>query len=268
MQIRTLGPIAMAFGLAAASSAYAAPVTVTANFTQFTVDIGYAGLPTNVNGTTIADGSTTTGITTGLSGSSVTFDYGYLPNMFSFTSSIAEVPAPGPSNQFKLGSFTYTNGFFHILAYIDFTLTTSSVDASLNGHTFQGRIRLDSNFNAGTPEQAADYFTVQNSSGNTLASLGSVRIYDYSFCPAGDPSAPLCNTGSVDLFGHINSLHLDQFANPSGGAFLNGSITSELSPTSAVPEPGSGMLVISGLLSILPFGKMFRIGKKKMPLDL
>ncbi|MBK9444109.1 MAG: PEPxxWA-CTERM sorting domain-containing protein [Comamonadaceae bacterium] len=44
--------------------------------------------------------------------------------------------------------------------------------------------------------------------------------------------------------GHINSLHLDSFANPTGGAFLNSSTTSALS---LVPEPETYAMLLAGL---------------------
>ncbi|MBD9356568.1 hypothetical protein [Methylomonas albis] len=92
------------------------------------------------------------------------------------------------------------------------------------------------------PMVEADYFTVGHPGGDTFTTMGSVRIYDYGYCPFG--IGPACNTDSVDLIGHINSLDLDNFANPAGGAFLNSSISSTLAP---VPIPAAGILFGSGL---------------------
>ena len=67
-------------GIAANANAQSS-VSVTGEFTRFTVDEGYLNLPTYVNGVQIDDGSRTTGITTAISGSSVTFDYDSLSHI-------------------------------------------------------------------------------------------------------------------------------------------------------------------------------------------
>jgi hypothetical protein len=51
------------------------------------------------------------------------------------------------------------------------------------------------------------------------------------------------------LIGHVNSLHLDSFANPTGGAFLNSSTTSALAP--AVPAPAAGWLLGTSLVVVM-----------------
>ena len=88
-------------------------------------------------------------ITASLGGaSSVNFGYnssGSRQNAFSFTGNTADVAGTGASNKFTLGTFTFTNGAFYPLAFLDFTLTTHSSDTALNNHTFSGRIRLDTN---------------------------------------------------------------------------------------------------------------------------
>lgn len=260
-----------AFALAGAvASASAVQVTTTGSFTQLTMggfyDAGHtfvSGLKVNGQAVDICGGDSTcasainnpAGITANLSGlSSVEFGYNsaFRPNTFAFAANTADVAGVGASNQFKLGTFTFTNGGFYPLAFFDFTLTTQSTDAAFDNKTFSGRIRLDTNSSGtdggpGIPlaiaNAEADYFTLESSAGNTFTSLGSVRVYDYNACPPPgiDPS---CNTGSVDLMGHINSLHLDSFANPTGGAFLNSSTTSALS---LVPEPETYAMLLAGL---------------------
>lgn len=197
-------------------------------------------------------------ISTGLTGNTVSFGYDLnrFPdarmNVFSFVGNAANVEGVGPENPFKLGTFTFTNGMFYPLAFLNYRLTTRSSDAALDNQVFDGRIRFDTNQATvfpRDPQIEADYFTVQDVTGNTLTALGSARVYDYAICPSGDPSAPDCNTGSIDVFGHINSLHLDKFENATGGAFLNSSTTSTLAPAT-VPVPSAAFLFASGLLSL------------------
>lgn len=255
-----------------AASVNAALVTVTGEFSRLTMGGFYSGENTFahqllVNGSSInvcggdplcANAmNNPSSISVNLTGSSVDFGYddGFRQNAFSFTGYSTNVAGVGTDNQFALGKFTFTNGGFYPLAFLDFSLTTHSTDPVLNNHTFTGRIRLDTNildrFASTDAEKMAeaDYFTVQDLQGNTFTTLGSGRVYDHNICPAGAPSAPNCNTGSVDLIGHINSLHLDGLANATGGAFLNSSTTSILAPAT-VPVPPAAFLFGSGLLGL------------------
>lgn len=207
-----------------------------------------------------------TRISTPISGNSVSFGYRaadivqtpLLGNIFSFSAATSTVDGVGAANPFKLGSITYMNGGMYPLMFLDFVLTTHSTDARFDDHRFIGRVRLDTNISQlgyfpdpASPEWAsyvldgADYFSVQDAGGQALASLGSVRVYDWGVCPAGDPQDPACNTGSVDLIGHIGSLDLDGFANPSGGAFLNASTGPVLA--ASVPEPSAVALALLAL---------------------
>jgi hypothetical protein len=268
--------LGVAIGSGSVTSAHAdATVSVTAEFTLLTMGGFYSGPNTAVNGLSVNGnaidvcGNDTTcsnavnnpgSITAGLSGSAVTFGYvwnGARMNEFSFVGSSTTGTATDNGTQFKLGTLTFTNGMFYPLAYFDFTLTTRSTDAKYDDHKFSGRINLSTN-NTGADNNStdqgkmaeADYFTVSDLGGNLLPSLGSVRVYDYSVCPS-SVAGPACNTGSVDLIGYIGSLHLDSFANPTGGAFLNSSTGSVLNPGNSVPEPTSGALSLTGLIGCL-----------------
>jgi hypothetical protein len=275
-----------------AVTANASTVSVTADFTQLTMGGFYsgghtyaAGLSANGQAINVCGGdpnctsaiNNPASITASLTGSSVAFGYDQnlftgpilRMNTFSFTgNSSADVTGTGSQNQFTVGSFTFTNGMFYPLVFLDFTLTTHSTDAAYDNHTFTGRIRLDTNSTSAwsgsddpTKTAEADYFTVEDSAGSTLTSLGSVRVFDYNVCLAGDPSAPNCNTGSVDVIGYIASLHLASFANPTGGAFLNSSTTSTLAPNNIIPEPSTILLLGAGLAGLGVWGRMRGRGK-------
>lgn len=271
MQALKLQQVVTAFVLAATSASVSGTsVSVTADFTKLTMGgfsnaltASHNGLSANGVSIDICGGdpdctdalNDPASITANLSGNSVTFEYDpiLLPpslfpnnyfNVISFTGNTSDVVGVGLSNQFTLGRITFVNGLFYPLMFLDFTLTTHSSNSALNDQSFSGRIRVDSNI-GNTPESQADFFTIQDLTGNTLAFLGSVRVYEYNFCPADNPTAPGCNMGSIDIIGHIGSLHLDSFANPTGGAFINSSTTPDLA---SVPEPELTWLFGSGLL--------------------
>ncbi len=268
--------IIAAIGLVIGSSGInAAPVTVTAEFSTLTMGGFYSGehtfanqLLVNGNSINVCGGdpacanamSNPASVAVNLTGSSIDFGYdnGFRQNTFSFANHESNVTGTGVENPFTLGTFTFTNGGFYPQAFFDFTLTTHSTDAAFDNHTFAGRIRLDTNSTGAHPGSSsvqkraeADYFVVMDMGGNPITSLGSARVYDYNICPTG-VSAPDCNTGSVDLIGHINSLHLDGLANATGGAFLDSSTTSQLA---SVPVPTAVWLFGSGLLGLLGMRK-------------
>lgn len=267
-----------AASLLAGNSSLASQVSVSAELTRLTMGGFYDGPNTFSNGLEVngqlvdvcgTDPSCTaamadpSSITRMVSGSSVEFRYDTTDwpsnrrNVFTFDGASSEVAGTGPEHSFLLGRVTFENGQFYPLVFIDLTLTTHSSDPALDQHTFVGRIRLDTNATpaAHDPEPEADYFTVQDAAGRTLQGLGSVRVYDAFDCPDSTPSGQTCNLGSVDLYGHINSLDLDRFANAQGGAFVNTSTTGSL-----VPEPGSAWLWILGLAGIAGWHRAKRSG--------
>jgi hypothetical protein len=163
------------------------------------------------------------------------------PNRFSFT---AAAPAQvNLGDTFKLGTLTYTNGYWCPFASIGLSIITSSPDSTLNNHSFAGRIIVAVSspdpYNAADYIANADYFYLQDASG-PLNDLGSVRVYESANQPPGNPG----NTGSVDLYARIGSLVPTSFESPSGGVFLSPS----LEPiTSAVPEPATLAMLLAGL---------------------
>ena len=272
--LSSLVALALAIGI---GSAQAAPVSVTAEFTSFQMG-GFLSQQTaadaglSINGNNVAFDAAAafldpTSVNVATSGSSLTFAYntGWLTgrdNVFGFNSAVpASVFGTGPANSFLLGSFNFTNGAFHPLSYINFVLTTHSSDAAFDGFQLAGRVRLDVNESSLSildpavrdqlAREEADYFTLQSATGQTFASLGSVRVFDRNRCLTADPTAPNCNTGAVDVYGYIGSLHFDRFANATGGAFLDPSITGALTPTAPVPEPGTAALMLAGLVAAL-----------------
>jgi hypothetical protein len=111
----------------------------------------------------------------------------------------------------------------------------------LDNHTFTGNVIVKVSSPVPfypDPEPNADYFYLQDMNG-PLTSLGSVRVYEQAFQPAGNPG----NTGSVDLYVRIGSLVPVRFDNPSAGAFLSPS----LDPAAPVPEPETYAMLLAGL---------------------
>ena len=263
-----LVPLALAIAI---GGAHAAPVSVTAEFTSFQMgafDVVASGL--SINGSNVVFDAAAalldpSSVSQAISGSRVTFarDSNWLTgrdNIFDFTAAAAtSVLGTGSSNSFKLGTFSFTNGAFHPLSYINFVLTTHSSDAAFDGFQLAGRVRLDVNesslsiLDPAVRDQLAleeaDYFTLQSATGQTFTSMGSVRVFDTNRCLTADPAAPNCNTGAVDVYGYINSLHFDRFANATGGAFLDPSVTGALTPIASVPEPGTAALMLAGLVA-------------------
>jgi len=166
------------------------------------------------------------------------------PNLISFT---AATPAQvNVGDTFKVGTLSYTNGFWYPFATIGLSIITTSSDPALDGHNFTGSIIVAVSspipFDPADYIANADYFYLQGSSG-PLAPLGSVRVYERSFQPPDNPG----NTGSVDLFARIGSLIPTSFENPSGGIFLSPS----LDPiTSAVPESDTVAMLLAGLVLV------------------
>lgn len=144
-------------------------------------------------------------------------------------------------DRFKVGTVTYTNGFWYPFARIGLELSVRSPDPALDGHSFVGSIVVA----VSSPEpfvpdpiSNADYFYLESPNG-PLHGLGSVRVYEAHVQPAGNPG----NTGTVDLYAVIGSLIPVGFESPSPAAFLSPS----LDPLPAVPEPSTYATLLTGL---------------------
>ncbi len=142
---------------------------------------------------------------------------------------------------FKVGTITYTNGFWYPFARVGIRIGVSSADTALDGHSFEGSIIVAVSSPepfVPEPESNADYFYLEDANG-PLTTLGSVRVYEPHIQPTGNPG----NTGTVDLYARIGSLIPQRFDNPSSGAFLSAS----LDPLPAVPEPSTHAMLWVGL---------------------
>jgi PEP-CTERM motif len=168
------------------------------------------------------------------------------PNRISFAAaSMADVNV---GDTFKVGTFTFTNGFWYPAAVIGFEITTHSANPALDNKTFEGSINVVVTNNLITvtdPVINADYFYLSDAAGNPLNALGSVRVYEAAYQPAGNPG----NTGSVDLYARIGSLIPVRFDNATGGAFLQQSF--DTLPAAAVPEPSTWAMSLVGLVGLL-----------------
>jgi hypothetical protein len=249
----SLWPVAAAL-MVMGGHAQAASVNVTAEFTALTLGPHAFGSRAALNGGAQINGinlelcntdaacdalyADPTLFSQPLAGSSVSFGF-WNPqpewlNGAAFAGNAAEVAGTGPANAFKLGTFTFTNGLFYDQSFLDLTLTTHSTEAALDNQVFSGRIRLDvytTNKNPPVPLEEADSFTLTDGAHD----LAKVWVEDLGACSGPDPRAQGCTTGTVDVYGYIDSLHVTRFANPQGGAVL------------AVLEPGTPALMLAGL---------------------
>jgi hypothetical protein len=160
---------------------------------------------------------------------------------------IGFVAAPAQSvvfgQTFLLGTITFSNGTWFTDPEFEISFVTSSFDdPAYNGFRWDDVLHLGitTNSAANSPAQNADfiYFTLH-------PGLGSARAYELSDSPTGS------NTVSFDVYGQINSLTPTQFANATGGGFLDPSV----SPQPTVPEPSVLGLLLAGTCGLAWMGR-------------
>jgi hypothetical protein len=185
-------------------------------------------------------------------------DYSNSWNLINFSGSNFQNQAVG--QMFRLGTITYQNGQWYgsgstpaqnVPTEFGFRLISTSPDGPAFNQIAYGKIvntinsPFDNDRSTLAGQQAeADWITVYrtDSAFNTLAELGSLRVYDSFAMPAG-----LTNKGSIDLDGMFNSLDMTGLSNPQGGFFTPGS--GALPPVTlppSIPEPASWAMLIAG----------------------
>jgi len=136
-----------------------------------------------------------------------------------------------PFAEFKLGTLSFTNGSWISSATFGLTvIVDDSGFSTMHGlHTFTGFVNLGLTAPppGATPEENADFIFLTDANGVpvknpvTLITLPSMRVYEAFDSPVGT------NVGTVTLYAKLGSLDLTRMADPTGGAFLDVSLTSE-----------------------------------------
>lgn len=143
--------------------------------------------------------------------------------------SAAQATGIARGDVFRLGTFSVTNGSWYSPlnggldpVEIGFRIRTRSADPLLDGHEFQGTLGYATYASVGGTalENADAYWIVER------PELGAARVFELQ-------------SGSFELYGHIGSLEVDGFGNPSGGVILTASIE-------AIPEPSTCALLTLG----------------------
>jgi hypothetical protein len=141
---------------------------------------------------------------------------------------------------FKLGTFTYQNGQVISPFELSFSLETVSDDDGFT-QDYEGTLVFDTTSNNPainpTPSERADYFHIKEET-----DMEGVWVYETNEVDP-DSGTSLLNLGTVELWGRIGSIELDEFKNPTGGAFL------AAVPNNTIPEPTTIFLFGLGLLS-------------------
>ena len=170
------------------------------------------------------------------------YDLAFCPtcqvNRFEFTPGAADVVL---HQEFQLGTFSFTNGQWFPQADIGFRLTSHSTDPALNGHTFEGTLRLAVNQDLTLPfdpfEEADFFYVVER------PDLLANGVFDLFRLPPG--IAPPGNVGLFALDGKISSLIPTGFRALNDNGFTNRSI--QPGPLNPIPEPETYALLLAGL---------------------
>ncbi|MBL8555315.1 MAG: PEP-CTERM sorting domain-containing protein [Phenylobacterium sp.] len=210
-------------------------------------------IPT-VNGVTSAafPGYVYVGGTLPLSGNAVTMGYTNVPG--AIQGRVEFNPAASFDNvvtgqEFLLGTLVFNNGQWvgggqnpadNYPVTLNFRLTTTSATPEFNqvmsdAFTVVTNQAVGDCGDPGTQKDEADFIYLRSA-----PELGSMRVFDFACAPSG-----VGNVGAVEIWGRFGSLHYVDFRNPSGGAFLSGSV--DVGPIGGgVPEPGTWSLAIAG----------------------
>jgi hypothetical protein len=134
--------------------------------------------------------------------------------------------------RFLLGWLTYENGTWFSDPEFGIELKTFSADPAFDGFVLSDtlHLRITPNSVSNTPYQNADFLYFVND-----PSLGSLRAFELGDDPSG-------NSVTIEIWGMINSLHVLELTNATGGGFWDPSVGDQ--PT--VPEPAPLALLLTG----------------------
>lgn len=160
-------------------------------------------------------------------------------NEIFFSSAPAQDIVLGQS--FLLGWLSYENGIWFTDPEFGIELTAHSADPAFDGFVFSDtlHLRITPNSASNTAHQNADflYFVLD-------PSLGSLRAFELGDDPSG-------NRVTTEVWGMINSLHVLELTNATGGGFWDPSVADQ--PT--VPEPTSLALLLAGACGLAWMGR-------------
>lgn len=159
-----------------------------------------------------------------------------------------------PSDRFLFGTLRYTNGSWGSISdarvMLSYELTFTTGNAVLDAQydfEFSGALVVAATPNNGlSRESRADF--VYLAEAPQLGSLRAFEFADVGFVPG-------ANTASVQILGNLASVHFGQFANVSGGGFVDPGVAIQLSP---VPEPAAFWLALAGAAGLAPFSRRRR----------
>jgi hypothetical protein len=150
----------------------------------------------------------------------------------------------GAGDSFLFGTLHFENGQWSgSVAELAFNLSFTTNDPLINSlYDFEYSSNLivqgTPNLATNTPLQNADFVYIYGED-----SLGSLRTYELFDSPDGT------NVASMQIWGHLGSVHLDSYENVRGGGFLDYGVALEPNPR-PVPEPSTLGLALCGLAGL------------------